>query len=109
MASWVLRPPYPRKHVGETSGNDVLDRELIAEFDDLWQRATPLPADVVERYAAVVATVVDLRYLEDGEALRCRDNRQGLYRLHSLYLAGESRGLRRCNRNRRILESHRRR
>jgi superfamily II DNA or RNA helicase/diadenosine tetraphosphate (Ap4A) HIT family hydrolase/SOS-response transcriptional repressor LexA len=37
--------------VGETSGSGALDRELIAAFDDLWQQATPLSADVVERYA----------------------------------------------------------
>jgi len=40
--------------VGETSGSGDLDRELIAAFDDLWQQATPLSADVVERYAATV-------------------------------------------------------
>ena len=43
--------------VGETSGSGALDRELIAAFDDLWQQATPLSADVVERYAARVAQV----------------------------------------------------
>ena len=37
--------------VGETSGSGGLDRELIAAFDDLWQQATPLVADVIERYA----------------------------------------------------------
>jgi diadenosine tetraphosphate (Ap4A) HIT family hydrolase/HKD family nuclease len=41
--------------VGETSGSDALDCELIAAFDDLWQQATPLSADVVERYAARAA------------------------------------------------------
>jgi superfamily II DNA or RNA helicase/diadenosine tetraphosphate (Ap4A) HIT family hydrolase/HKD family nuclease/SOS-response transcriptional repressor LexA len=37
--------------LGETSGSGDLDRELIAAFDDLWQQATPLSAEVVERYA----------------------------------------------------------
>ncbi|MFM8953002.1 MAG: HIT domain-containing protein [Planctomycetaceae bacterium] len=37
--------------LGETSGSGALDRELAAAFDDLWQQATPLSADVVERYA----------------------------------------------------------
>ncbi len=46
--------------VGETSGSDALDRELITAFDDLWQQATPLSADVVERYAAHVAQVSNL-------------------------------------------------
>jgi hypothetical protein len=46
--------------VGETSGDDALDRELTAAFDDLWQQATPLSADVVERYAAHVAQVSNL-------------------------------------------------
>ncbi|NBU42131.1 MAG: hypothetical protein EBS51_15305, partial [Planctomycetia bacterium] len=41
--------------VGETSGDDAIDRELIAAFDDLWQQATPLSADVVDRYAARTA------------------------------------------------------
>ena len=44
--------------LGETSGSGDLDRELVAAFDDLWQQATPLSADVVERYAA---RVVELR------------------------------------------------
>jgi hypothetical protein len=43
--------------VGETSGSGALDRELIAAFDDLWQQATPLSADVVERYAERVRQV----------------------------------------------------
>jgi len=30
--------------VGETSGDDAIDRELIAAFDDLWRQATPLSA-----------------------------------------------------------------
>ena len=47
--------------VGETSGSGGLDRELIAAFDDLWQQATPLVADVIERYAAKV-----------GQASACR-------------------------------------
>jgi len=46
--------------VGETSGSDALDRELIAAFDDLWQQATPLSADVVERYAERVGQVANL-------------------------------------------------
>ena len=41
--------------LGETSGSGDLDRELTAAFDDLWQQATPLSADVVERYAARAA------------------------------------------------------
>ena len=41
--------------LGETSGSGALDRELTAAFDDLWQQATPLSADVVERYAARAA------------------------------------------------------
>jgi superfamily II DNA or RNA helicase/diadenosine tetraphosphate (Ap4A) HIT family hydrolase/HKD family nuclease/SOS-response transcriptional repressor LexA len=47
--------------VGETSGSGALDRELAASFDALWQQATPLSADVVERYAAKV-----------GQASACR-------------------------------------
>ena len=47
--------------VGETSGSGGLDRELIAAFDDLWQQATPLVADVIERYASKV-----------GQASACR-------------------------------------
>jgi superfamily II DNA or RNA helicase/diadenosine tetraphosphate (Ap4A) HIT family hydrolase/SOS-response transcriptional repressor LexA len=47
--------------VGETSGSGGLDRELIAAFDDLWQQATPLLADVIERYASKV-----------GQASACR-------------------------------------
>ena len=41
--------------LGETSGSGDLDRELVAAFNDLWQQATPLSADVVERYAARAA------------------------------------------------------
>ncbi|MFM8434335.1 MAG: HIT domain-containing protein, partial [Planctomycetia bacterium] len=51
--------------IGETSGSGTLDRELSAAFDDLWQQATPLSADVVERYAARAAEAVDLRRLWD--------------------------------------------
>ncbi|MEI8227038.1 MAG: DEAD/DEAH box helicase family protein [Planctomycetota bacterium] len=38
--------------LGEPSGSGDLDREITTAFDDLWQQATPLSADVVERYAA---------------------------------------------------------
>ena len=51
---------------GETSGSGDLDRELVAAFDDLWQQATPLSADVVERYAARAAAA-ELRRAWDGE------------------------------------------
>ena len=47
--------------VGETSGDALIDRELVAAFDDLWQQATPLDAEVVERYASTV-----------GQASACR-------------------------------------
>jgi superfamily II DNA or RNA helicase/diadenosine tetraphosphate (Ap4A) HIT family hydrolase/HKD family nuclease/SOS-response transcriptional repressor LexA len=40
--------------VGETSGNDALDHELFAAFDDLWQQATPLSAELVDRYVSKV-------------------------------------------------------
>ena len=53
--------------VGETSGSGSLDRELAAAFDDLWQQATPLSADVVERYAARAAAAAALRRSWDGE------------------------------------------
>jgi superfamily II DNA or RNA helicase/diadenosine tetraphosphate (Ap4A) HIT family hydrolase/HKD family nuclease len=53
--------------VGETSGSDTLDRELSAAFDALWQQATPLTADVVERYAARAAEAAELRRAWDGE------------------------------------------
>ena len=55
--------------VGETSGDDATDRELIAAFDDLWQQATPLSADVVERYAARVREKGDSHHLPvaDGD------------------------------------------
>ncbi|MFM8497271.1 MAG: HIT domain-containing protein, partial [Planctomycetia bacterium] len=43
--------------LGETSGSGDLERELVAAFDDLWQQATPLSADVVERYAARVVVL----------------------------------------------------
>ena len=54
--------------VGETSGSGGLDSELIAAFDDLWQQATPLLADVIERYAARAAQAASLRRVWDGEA-----------------------------------------
>jgi len=54
--------------LGETSGSGDLDRELIAAFDDLWQQATPLSGDVVERYAARAAEAAELRRVWDGEA-----------------------------------------
>ena len=54
--------------VGETSGSGSLDRELVAEFDDLWQQATPLSAAVVDRYAARAAEAAALRRVWDGEA-----------------------------------------
>ncbi|MCE9631692.1 MAG: HIT domain-containing protein, partial [Planctomycetia bacterium] len=40
--------------VGETSGSGTLDREIAAAFNDLWQQATPLSADVVDRYESKV-------------------------------------------------------
>jgi diadenosine tetraphosphate (Ap4A) HIT family hydrolase/HKD family nuclease len=46
--------------VGETSGDAPIDRELVAAFDDLWQQATPLDADVVTRY------VTPSRFLYQG-------------------------------------------
>jgi diadenosine tetraphosphate (Ap4A) HIT family hydrolase/HKD family nuclease len=52
--------------VGETSGSGTLDRELSAAFDDLWQQATPLSAEVVERYAARAAEAAELRRAWDG-------------------------------------------
>ena len=54
--------------VGETSGNDALDRELVVAFNDLWQQGTTLSAKVVERYEARVAAAAELRRLWDGEA-----------------------------------------
>ncbi|MFN7813305.1 MAG: HIT domain-containing protein, partial [Planctomycetia bacterium] len=59
--------------VGETSGSDALDRELIAAFDDLWQQATPLSADVVERYAARATPTADLRRAWDRGTERADD------------------------------------
>jgi superfamily II DNA or RNA helicase/diadenosine tetraphosphate (Ap4A) HIT family hydrolase/HKD family nuclease/SOS-response transcriptional repressor LexA len=53
--------------VGETSGSGDLDRELATAFDDLWQQATPLSADVVERYAARAAEAAELRRVWDGD------------------------------------------
>jgi hypothetical protein len=59
--------------VGETSGSGALDRELIAAFDDLWQQATPLSADVVERYAARAAPAAEMRRAWDRGAERADD------------------------------------
>jgi hypothetical protein len=59
--------------VGETSGSGPLDRELIAAFDDLWQQATPLSADVVERYAARAAPAAELRRAWDRSAKQAED------------------------------------
>ncbi|MEI6506276.1 MAG: hypothetical protein WCO90_10425, partial [Planctomycetota bacterium] len=42
--------------VGETSGSGALDRELIAAFDDLWQQATPLSADVARARTAAASS-----------------------------------------------------
>jgi superfamily II DNA or RNA helicase/HKD family nuclease/SOS-response transcriptional repressor LexA len=56
--------------VGETSGSGALDRELIAAFDDLWQQATPLSSDVVERYAARAAPTAEMRRAWDRGAER---------------------------------------
>jgi diadenosine tetraphosphate (Ap4A) HIT family hydrolase/HKD family nuclease len=53
--------------LGETSGSGDLDRELTAAFDDLWQQATPLSAEVVERYAARAAEAAELRRAWNGE------------------------------------------
>ena len=53
--------------VGETSGNDALDRELVVAFNDLWQQGTTLSAEVVERYAARAAAAAQLRQLWDGD------------------------------------------
>ncbi len=53
--------------LGETSGSGDLNRELVAAFDDLWQQATPLSADVVERYAARATAAAELRRVWDGE------------------------------------------
>jgi superfamily II DNA or RNA helicase/diadenosine tetraphosphate (Ap4A) HIT family hydrolase/HKD family nuclease/SOS-response transcriptional repressor LexA len=47
--------------LGETSGSGALDRELATAFDDLWQQATPLSAEVVDRYVSKV-----------GQASACR-------------------------------------
>ncbi|MBU6222134.1 MAG: DEAD/DEAH box helicase family protein, partial [Planctomycetes bacterium] len=54
--------------VGETSGSGALDRELAASFDDLWQQATPLSVEVVERYTARAAEAAELRRAWDGES-----------------------------------------
>jgi HKD family nuclease len=54
--------------VGETSGSDALDHELIAAFDDLWQQATPLSVDVVERYAARATQNKEIGAWHEGSA-----------------------------------------
>ena len=59
--------------VGETSGDDAIDRELIAAFDELWQQATPLSDDVVERYAARAAPAAELRRAWHGGAEQADD------------------------------------
>ncbi|MBM3955800.1 MAG: HIT domain-containing protein [Planctomycetes bacterium] len=52
--------------LGETSGSGDLDRELVAAFDGLWQQATPLSPEVVDRYAARAAVAAELRRAWDG-------------------------------------------
>ena len=64
--------------VGETSGDHALDRELIAAFDDLWQQATPLSADVVERYATRAAPAAELRRAWDRGTERADDAAAGM-------------------------------
>ena len=59
--------------VGETSGDDAIDRELTVAFDELWPQATPLSADVVERYAARAAPAAELRRAWDRGAERADD------------------------------------
>jgi len=59
--------------VGETSGDDVIDRELTAAFDELWRQATPLSDDVVERYAARAAPAAELRRAWHGGAEQSDD------------------------------------
>jgi HKD family nuclease len=59
--------------VGETPGDAPIDRELIAAFDDLWQQATPLSDDVVERYAARAAPAAELRRVWDREGEQADD------------------------------------
>ncbi|NBV46386.1 MAG: HIT domain-containing protein, partial [Planctomycetia bacterium] len=55
--------------VGETAGDAPLHRELAAAFADLWEQATPLSADVVERYAARATAAAELRRMwDDGPA-----------------------------------------
>ena len=54
--------------IGETSGGHAIDNELAAAFDDLWQQATLLSADVVERYAVRAAEAAELRRVWDGES-----------------------------------------
>ena len=68
--------------VGETSGSGDLDRELIAAFDDLWQQATPLSADVVERYAARAAPAAELRRVWDRGEERAGDAAAALGEIH---------------------------
>jgi diadenosine tetraphosphate (Ap4A) HIT family hydrolase/HKD family nuclease len=59
--------------VGETSGDDAIDRELTAAFDELWRQATPLSDDVVERYAARAAPAAELRRAWHGGAEQADD------------------------------------
>lgn len=64
--------------VGETSGDAPIDRELVAAFDELWQQATPLDAEVVERYAVRAAAAAELRRVWESEAVS-PGFRQGLF------------------------------
>jgi superfamily II DNA or RNA helicase/diadenosine tetraphosphate (Ap4A) HIT family hydrolase/HKD family nuclease len=59
--------------VGETAGDDAIDRELIAAFDELWQQATPLSGDVVEQYAARATPAAELRRAWHGGAEQADD------------------------------------
>ena len=56
--------------IGETSGTAAIDLELVRAFGDLWQQATPLSADVVERYAERAAAAAEMRRVWDGEPAR---------------------------------------
>ncbi|MFM7135530.1 MAG: DEAD/DEAH box helicase family protein, partial [Planctomycetota bacterium] len=56
--------------IGETSGTAAIDLELARAFSDLWQQATPLSADVVERYAERAAAAAEMRRVWDGEPAR---------------------------------------
>jgi superfamily II DNA or RNA helicase/diadenosine tetraphosphate (Ap4A) HIT family hydrolase/SOS-response transcriptional repressor LexA len=53
--------------LGETSGSGELEHEVVAAFNDLWQQATPLSAEVVERYESRAAAAAELRRVWDGE------------------------------------------